>query len=112
VERLRRIELANQNATRVPLDVAEKAIEALDLALTVARDGNPAAVSDAGVAGICALAAAEGAALNVRINLPGLTDAAVAHELSSRQEAVLARARDLAARVREAVDAALEVPQG
>jgi len=110
--RLRRIELANQAATRVPLDVAEKSIAALDLALAAARDGNPASVSDAGVAGACALAAAEGAALNVRINLPGVTDAAVARELSSRQEAVLARARELAAQVRQAVDAALEVPQG
>jgi len=109
--RLRRIELANQAATRVPLDVAEQAIEALDLALATAREGIPASVSDAGVAGTCALAAAEGAALNVRINLPGVTDAAVARELSSRQEAVLARARELAAQVREAVDAALEVPQ-
>ena len=110
-ERDNRIERANQNATRVPLDVAEKAITALDLALAVAREGNPASVSDAGVAGACALAAAEGAAMNVRINLPGLTDAAVARELSSRQEAVVARARDLAKNVFEAVDAVLEVPQ-
>ena len=35
-------------------------------------DGNPNSVSDAGVAAACAVAAAEGASLNVRINLGGI----------------------------------------
>ena len=75
--------------------------------LVAARDGNPNSVSDAGVAGVCALAAAEGAALNVRINVPSLTDRSVADEYLARQRGALARARELAESVRAAVDAKL-----
>jgi glutamate formiminotransferase/formiminotetrahydrofolate cyclodeaminase len=105
--RLQAIEAANQHAARVPLEVLERSLEALELAHSVASQGNPNSVSDAGVAGACALAAAEGASLNVRINAPTLTDAKVAGELIDRQDKALASAREQAARVREAVDAVL-----
>jgi len=101
------IECANQGAAKVPLEVLESTIRVLELALRVAVDGNPNSVSDAGVAGASALAAAEGAALNVRINAPSLTDRAVAAELVARQAAAVARARDLASQVRDAVDRVL-----
>jgi glutamate formiminotransferase/formiminotetrahydrofolate cyclodeaminase len=101
------LERANQEATRVPLNVLERSVEALELALGVAREGLEASASDAGVAGACALAAAEGAALNVRINLPSITDAGVAHQFAGSQEDLLRRARDLAEQVRSAVDGVL-----
>ncbi len=102
------VESANRSAAKVPLEVLESTIRALELALAVAKDGNPSSVSDAGVAGACALAAAEGAALNVRINVPSLTDRAVAEEFLARQRGALARAHELAEKVRAAVDAVLE----
>jgi len=68
------MESANLAAARVPLEVMEASVEALELSLRAARQGNPSSVSDAGVAGACALACAEGAGLNVRINLPSLSD--------------------------------------
>ncbi|MBZ5637787.1 MAG: glutamate formimidoyltransferase [Acidobacteriia bacterium] len=105
--RVAAVELANQGAARVPLEVVDRSVRALELALAVARDGNPNSVSDAGVAGACALAAAEGASLNVRINVPNLTDAEVAGELLGDQERLLARARELASEVRDTVDRAL-----
>ncbi len=98
------IERANQLATHVPLEVLEKAVEVAMLALSVARGGNPASVSDAGVAGACALAAAEGAALNVRINLQSLGEAKVAGEVAAEMERQLKRARELSVQVRAAVD--------
>ncbi|MCZ6508374.1 MAG: formimidoyltransferase-cyclodeaminase, partial [Acidobacteria bacterium] len=101
------IEIANQEATRVPLGVLERTVEALEMAHTVAKQGNPSAVSDAGVAGACALAAAEGAALNVEINLPSLTDEATAKEIAERRAAALAAARRLAAAVQQTVAAEL-----
>jgi glutamate formiminotransferase/formiminotetrahydrofolate cyclodeaminase len=101
------IERANQEATRVPLRVLERSVEAMELALRIASRGLPASVSDAGVAGACALAAAEGAALNVRINLPSIGDAGVRDEIAGRQAERLERARALANEVREAMDAAL-----
>ena len=62
----------------------------------VARRGNPASVSDAGVGGACGLAAAEGAALNVRINLPSVGDEAVNREFAGSMTELLERARSLA----------------
>jgi glutamate formiminotransferase/formiminotetrahydrofolate cyclodeaminase len=102
------VEQANQAATRVPLDVLARSVDAMDLALAVARDGNPASVSDAGVAGACARACAEGASLNVRINLPSLTDEAVAAEIAAEEKELLDRARAKATEVREVVDRVLE----
>lgn len=105
--RLAAVETASQAAALVPLEVLEATIGSLELALSVAREGNPNSVSDVGVAGACALAAAEGAALNVRINLPSLKDRVVADGFVGREREALARARALAASVREAVDAVL-----
>jgi glutamate formiminotransferase/formiminotetrahydrofolate cyclodeaminase len=102
------IEQANQAATRVPLDVLGKSVDALDLAKAVARDGNPASVSDAGVAGACALACAEGASLNVRINLPSITDEKVAAEIAAAEKELLDHARAKATEVREIVDRVLD----
>ncbi len=101
------VRTADLEATRVPLGVVERAVEALELALEAARDGNPASISDAGVAGLCALAAAEGAAYNVRINLPALGDDAEATGIRDELTQHLDRARDLAAEVREVVERAL-----
>jgi glutamate formiminotransferase/formiminotetrahydrofolate cyclodeaminase len=101
------MESANQQATRVPLEVLERSVEALELALAVAREGNPHAITDAGVAGICALAAAEGAALNVRINLSSSTDAAWANTAGSAAEDFLERCRTLSAEVRRTVEKTL-----
>ena len=106
------IERANQAATEVPLEVLARSVEALELAERVARDGLPASASDAGVAGACALAAAEGAALNVRINLPSVTDEAAASSMADRLQAQLARARELAAKVRAVVDGVLDDGRG
>jgi glutamate formiminotransferase/formiminotetrahydrofolate cyclodeaminase len=93
---------ANLGATLVPLEVLERSVEALSLALVAATDGNPNSVSDAGVAGICALAAAEGASLNVRINLGSLEgDTSMIIE---RHDAALEDARSLGGKVAEAVD--------
>lgn len=68
------IEQANKDATMVPLSVLEGTVEAIAIAETVANKGNPNTLSDAGVAGLTARAAADGAFYNVLINLPSLTD--------------------------------------
>ena len=64
-------------------------------------------MSDAGVGGACALAAAEGAALNVRINLPSLTDEGVAKEIGGEMDRMLKHARERADEVRGTVDRVL-----
>jgi glutamate formiminotransferase/formiminotetrahydrofolate cyclodeaminase len=97
---------ANLDATIVPLEVLEHTTAALDLALVAARDGNPNSVTDAGVAGACALAAAEGASLNVRINLDGLKGNVTG--IIARHDAALANARDLGRQVADAVEVHLD----
>lgn len=92
---------ANVGAAKVPLEVLEQTAELLQLALDVAGEASPNTISDIGVAAACAAAAAEGASLNVRINLDGIPTGA--EELVARHDASLAAAVDLAASVREVV---------
>jgi glutamate formiminotransferase/formiminotetrahydrofolate cyclodeaminase len=98
---------ANRVATLVPLEVVEHCVEALELAVVAGRDGNPNSVTDAGVAALCAAAAAEGASLNVRINLPGLEGDTSG--IVTRHDAAIARVRQLAAEITAQLEAALTV---
>jgi len=66
---------ATKEATLVPLEVMKHCIDAIALAQEAASKGNANSVSDAGVSALMLHAACEGAALNVRINLNGLSDA-------------------------------------
>lgn len=95
------MEKATLYASRVPLKTMQTAMEAMPVALAMARIGNPASASDAGVGAIAALAAVRGAHLNVRINAAGLKDRALASELTDEAarieaEAVAAEAELLA----------------
>ena len=95
------MEKATLYASRVPLKTMQTAMEAMPVALAMARIGNPASASDAGVGAIAALAAVRGAHLNVRINAAGLKDSALATELTDEAsrieaEAVAAEAEVLA----------------
>ena len=69
-----RIQAATLHAARVPLRVAQMAIQLLQLTQQLVEKGNLNAISDAGSAAALAGAALTGAALNVRINAPGLKD--------------------------------------
>jgi glutamate formiminotransferase/formiminotetrahydrofolate cyclodeaminase len=68
------MERANKEATLVPLNVLRRAWDAARIARSMVEKGNKNSVSDAGVAALTARAAAEGAYLNVIINLPGIED--------------------------------------
>ncbi len=72
--RVRAILEANRRATLVPLKVLGKAQQALELAALAVEKGNPSSLSDAGVAGLAARAAAEAAYYNVLTNLAGIDD--------------------------------------
>jgi len=80
---------ANKGATLVPLEVLEGTIEAAELAAAMVEDGNPNSLSDAGVAGVCAAAAAKGAYYNVLINLAGIEDEEFVAEMRKRADAAL-----------------------
>jgi len=89
---------ANRGATLVPLSVLERTPSTLRLAADVAAKGNPNSLSDAGVAGLAARTAAEGAYYNVLINLNGMPADAWTAETRTR-------ARDLVVESRRRADA-------
>ena len=105
----RAIEEATLYAASVPLRTMEASLKALPLALQMARDGNPASASDAGVAALAALAGIKGARLNVRINAASLKDKAPAQPLLERADAIVTEAEKLQAEVLEAVDRHIEL---
>ena len=89
------LEAATLYAAQVPLKTMEAALKALPLALQMARTGNPASASDAGVAALAAVAGIRGARLNVRINCAGLQDKTPALSLLERADAIVAEAQEL-----------------
>ncbi len=68
------LEAATKEATLIPLQVLGHVVDALALAKIVAEKGNVNSASDAGVSAVMLLAAAEGAAMNVRVNLNAIKD--------------------------------------
>ncbi|MCJ7623641.1 MAG: glutamate formimidoyltransferase [Anaerolineaceae bacterium] len=67
--RAKAIESATYHAAFVPLQVAKMAVNVLELAVSVAADGNINAISDAGSSAALSRAALTSASLNVNINL-------------------------------------------
>ena len=102
------MEEATLYAASVPLKTMEASLKALPLALEMARKGNPASASDAGVAALAAVAGIRGAALNVRINAAGLTDKAPAEPLLKRADAIVAEALALQDKVLDEVNKHIE----
>jgi len=97
-------EEATKHASEIPLTVMKKSFEAMELALIVAEKGNPNSVSDAGVAGLMAQAAIEGAGYNVRINLGSLKDQAFVKRLSDESGEIRSKGAALADKIRSVVE--------
>jgi len=99
--RTQSVEAATLEAARVPLEVAGKAVEVLELAVRVVMEGNLNAISDGASASALAIAALTGAGYNVRINVASLADPGTAQELLQQLCQFDARASVLEAKVRE-----------
>ena len=103
-ERDKAVEEASKEATLVPYGVLEAAVELIGLAEVVVREGNRNSVSDAGVAGLAALAAGKGAYFNVRINLPGIKDVDFKARIGEGADAL----RDALVRSSDSLEAMME----
>jgi formiminotetrahydrofolate cyclodeaminase len=90
-DRRRAVQEAMEAAARVPLEVAELALEILELTDRVVRRGNPNAVTDGAVGALMARSAGLGAIYNVRINLKSLKDRDRVATLASRADALEAQ---------------------
>jgi glutamate formiminotransferase len=104
------LERAAKEATIVPLGVLMKCGTLLELASLVTGKGNKNSLSDAGVAGLLAEAAAAGAFYNVRINLPGIRDAEFKQETLKTGAEMMTRTAGLGKEIRARIEAALEKP--
>jgi len=89
------IQAACKEATMVPYAIAEQCLEVAKLSEVAADIGNVNAVSDAGVAVLLADAAAQCAALNVKINLGTIKDTAFNEEKWTGIQDILSRAAEL-----------------
>jgi glutamate formiminotransferase/formiminotetrahydrofolate cyclodeaminase len=103
-ERDAAVESAAKEATLVPFDVLSKSIDLLKLAKKVAQKGNRNSLSDAGVAGLTARAAAEGAYYNVRINLPNIQDGEFLSDIKKRSARLRKRVLRLASEINKMVE--------
>lgn len=82
------LEAATLYATEVPLRTMEASYDVFDYAEAMAREGNPASVSDAAVGALATRAAVVGALLNVRINAAGLKNRENAEKLLTRADEI------------------------
>lgn len=103
------VQAATLGATLVPLRVLQRSVDAIEAAGEAAT-GNRNARSDAGVAGLTARAAAEGAYYNVLINASGLADKERAAALRVEAEAAWRRVVSASEALSAAVRAELSGP--
>jgi len=87
------MEAAAIRATEIPLETLKEAETLCSLAEIVGKKGNPNAASDAAVAALMAEAAAEGAYLNVLINLPGINDRSFKEHAAREADEALSRVK-------------------
>ena len=95
------VEEALKGAAIVPLEVASLAVQAGELLETLAELSEPAWLSDAASGAQLALAAATAARYNVLVNTAEIEDEEFVDEHRARAGDLLARARDIAARIEE-----------
>ena len=108
VERQAAIASAELEACRVPLETARACVRVVELAATAAGQGNVNACSDAGVAGLLARAAGEGALLNVQINLKSIGASADKDTVFSQSAAISSALVSAAERCATAVQSVMD----
>lgn len=103
------IQEATKEAALVPLEVMKHVIDTLALTKVVAERGNTNSVSDTGVSALMLHAASESAALNVQINLKGISDSEFvgwkSEEVSSLLRTSKMQAEEILQVVREKINA-------
>lgn len=101
------IEEANKGAASVPLTVMKKALEVLAMTETVVNKGNENSITDAGVAGLMAMSAINGAGYNVKINLTSISDRAFVDKMKKEADEIIAQGEKIAARMKQRVESKL-----
>lgn len=98
------VQAAVHGAIQVPLRIMEVALESMDIAEAMAKDGLQASLSDAGVGALCARTAVLGAGFNVRINVGDLSDQAAKESYIQQAATIAAAAEEREAKIRALVE--------
>lgn len=91
-------------ATEAPYKVMELSLEGLEITEKLVGKSNKMAVSDLGVAAACFLAACKSAWLNVKINLPYLTDKDRAQAFEKGGRNILEKVTELSEKIYDTVE--------
>jgi glutamate formiminotransferase/formiminotetrahydrofolate cyclodeaminase len=102
------IEEATIKAANVPLETMRQSYDAMTHAKVAAAKGNANAITDAGVAAHALMAAIEGAALNVRINLGNIKTKDYVETTAAEVEKITTEGRKLKEEVLEIVEARMK----
>lgn len=100
-KREKAIQKATLEAAQIPLGVAQKAVEVIELAERVIAQGNLNAISDGATGAALARAALSGAALNVRINATNLQNTKLSQPLLEKVRQLEQQANDAEQRIRK-----------
>ncbi|HYS70846.1 MAG TPA: cyclodeaminase/cyclohydrolase family protein [Thermoplasmata archaeon] len=98
------MQAAYKRATEVPMEIIRASLDALEIARLAAERGSRSAITDVGVGTLLAQAAMRGGALNVRINLAAIADAAWRAAVDEELEKILANGATLAHAVDDLVN--------
>ncbi len=101
------IQAATKEAIEVPFRVMQVSLESMQVAQAMAETGNPASVSDAGVAALAARSAVMGAFLNVKINSSDIEDKAWIEDILKRGEEIQEQAISLEKKILGIVESKL-----
>jgi formiminotetrahydrofolate cyclodeaminase len=102
------LQKATAGAAEVPMHVLRACEELGELASRAVKHGCPVASTDAASAASLALAAAQAAAFNVRVNLHSMTDESYVGRTDAEVSRVLGSVRNLSSGVHETVTARLK----
>ncbi|PCJ80494.1 MAG: glutamate formimidoyltransferase [Bacteroidetes bacterium] len=98
------IQNATKHAIEIPMQVAEIAHDAFEVAEAMAQFGNPNSITDAGVGAMCLRTAVLGAILNARVNTADLVDEAFVSSTLSRCAELVSSVKSKEATVLARVD--------
>lgn len=96
-----------KQAVRVPLNTAQLSYQAIEIAQTVAKHGNPNSITDVGVGAQCAYTGVLGGIYNVLINLKDIKDENFNSEMRKTCEELKTKAQEKLAEVLEFVESKL-----
>lgn len=102
-KRKEKMQEALKYATQVPVGIMEKTVEVLRLHERALGRTNQSALSDTGVRALCLKTALEGAWLNVKLNLTGITDKDFVKTQEEKAQKLLDEGTMLADKVYKAV---------